>query len=262
VVATGSGVWGARSNVARWVFALSPLTLIIIYPALPNDGRAVAYRIVSVGAFLAVVLGAARAGIRWRAPWWVPLLLAGLILLNVSNIVWLNHSVDAQALSGFLDAAGNLVVLAAAVTLVVRCGRNDFGGVIDTAIVALAVGGLIWDFVVLPNEVSNHRDFAAEFDLFVVVFALAGVLGALVRVSHITGNRSSALWCDRSTSVHKRASNRGNHVSAPETTPSTNVRRIPVAYGNASAYTSPPPPTVSPDSPARPTASSRDRTAT
>src|SRR5262249_50871842 len=107
---------------------------------------------------------------------------------------WLNHSGPAQALSGYLDAAGNLVVLAAAVTLVVRCGRNDFGGVIDTAIVALAVGGLIWDFVVLPHEVTNHRGFVAELDLFVVVFALAGVLGALIRVSHITGSRSSALW--------------------------------------------------------------------
>lgn len=195
MVTTGSGVWGARSNLARWVFALSALTLIIIYPALPNDGRVVAYRIVSLGAILAVALGASRAGIRsLRSPWWVPLLLAGLILLNISNIVFLDPSGPAQALSGFLDAAGNLVVLAAAVTLVVRCGRNDFGGVIDTAIVALAVGGLIWDFVVLPHEVSKHRDFAAELDLFVVVFALAGVLGALIRVSHMTGDRSSALW--------------------------------------------------------------------
>jgi len=152
VVATGSGGWGARSDVARWVFALSALTLIIIYPALPNDGRAIAYRIVSVGAILAVALGASRACIRsLRSPWWVPLLLAGLILLNISNIAYLDPSGPAQALSGFLDAAGNLVVLAAAVTLVVRCGRNDFGGVIDTAIVALAVGGLIWDFVVLPH---------------------------------------------------------------------------------------------------------------
>jgi diguanylate cyclase (GGDEF)-like protein len=180
---------------ARLTFALSALTLVIIYPALPNDGRAVAYRIVSLGAILAVMLGASRAGIRsLRSPWWVPLLLAGLALLNISNIVWLDPSGPAQALSGFLDAAGNLVVLAAAVTLVVRCGRNDFGGVIDTAIVALAVGGLIWDFVVLPHEVSNHRNFAAELDLFVVVFALAGVLGALIRVSHITASRSSVLW--------------------------------------------------------------------
>ena len=36
MVAAGSGVWGARSNLARRVFALSALTLIIIYPALPN----------------------------------------------------------------------------------------------------------------------------------------------------------------------------------------------------------------------------------
>jgi diguanylate cyclase (GGDEF)-like protein len=194
-VAAGSGGRGARSNLAaRLTFVLSALTLIIIYPFLPSDGRAVAYRIVSLAAIVAVVFGAVRAGIRSpRSPWWVPLLVAGLVFLNVSNIFYLDPSGPAQAVSGILDAAGNLVVLAAAVTLVVRCGRNDFGGVIDTAIVALAVGGLIWNFIIVPQEVSNHRQFAAELDLFVVVFALAGVLGALIRVSHIT-SRSSALW--------------------------------------------------------------------
>jgi diguanylate cyclase (GGDEF)-like protein len=108
--------------------------------------------------------------------------------------VRLAPGVLAASYSGIIDALGNVVVLVAALTLVVRCGRGDFGGVIDTAIVALAVGGLIWDFILLPSEQALHSPVASEVNLFIVVFALAGVLGALIRVAHTRAGRSRALW--------------------------------------------------------------------
>ena len=195
VAARGGGLGAGGVLAARRVYALASLALIAVYPFLPDEGRLVAFRVVAFAAIPAVLVGAHRAGARTlRSPWWVPLLLAGLVIVNVANVVRLVPGTVAGTSSGLIDAFGNVVVLAAAVTLVIRCGRTDFGGVIDTAIVALAVGGLIWDFLLLPYEQAHHIPVATEVDLFVVVFALAGVLGALIRVAHTTGGRSSALW--------------------------------------------------------------------
>ena len=190
------GGWRAGGDVAaRWAYALFCLTLIIVYPFLSDHGRLAAFRVVAFAAIPAVLIGARRGGVRrGHVPWWVPLLLAGLIIINVANQVRLIHGVFAEASSGAIDAAGNVVILAAAVALAVRCGRTDFGGVIDTAIVAIAVGGLIWDFILLPYEETVNSRAAVEVDQFVVVVALAGVLGALWRVAHITGSSSSVLW--------------------------------------------------------------------
>jgi diguanylate cyclase (GGDEF)-like protein len=193
--ARGGGRGAGGILAARRAYALSSLALILVYPFLSGEGRLVVFRVVAFAAIPAVLVGAGRAGVRTlRSPLWVPVLLAGLVIVNVANVVRLLPGTVAETSSGFIDAAGNVVVLAAAVTLVVRCGRTDFGGVIDTAIVALAVGGLIWDFVLLPYEQAHHIPVATEVDQFVVVFALAGVLGALIRVALTTGGRSSALW--------------------------------------------------------------------
>lgn len=190
------GGWRAGGYVtARRVYALCSLALILVYPFLSDDGRLAAFRLVAFASIPAVVVGAYRAGLRnLRSPWWLPLLLAGLVIVNVANLVRLVHGTLAETSSGVIDAAGNVVVLAAAVTLAVRCGRTDFGGVIDTAIVALAVGGLIWDFILLPYEQAHHVRASIEVNLFVVIFALAGVLGALMRIAHTTGGRSRVLW--------------------------------------------------------------------
>jgi diguanylate cyclase (GGDEF)-like protein len=180
---------------ARWAYALFSLALIAVYPFLSDPGRLAAFRLVAFAAIPALVIGVRRAGIRRRrAPGWVPLLLAGLIIVNIASLVRLIHGSPAETFSGFIDAAGNVVVLAAAVALAVRCGRADFGGVIDTAIVAIAVGGLIWEFILLPYEESVNSPLAVEVDLFIVIVALAGVLGALWRIAHTTGGPSSVLW--------------------------------------------------------------------
>lgn len=190
------GGWAIGGRLAvRWAYAVCSLALIVAYPFLSDVGRVVDFRLVAVAAIPAVVLGASSRDIaRSRLPWWVPLLLAGLVIVNVANVVRLASGALAATSSGIIDAAGNVVVLAAALTLVVRCGRDDSGGVIDTAIIALAVGGLIWDFILLPYQQAGHRPVTAEADLFIVVFALTGVLGALIRVAHGPAGRSSALW--------------------------------------------------------------------
>jgi diguanylate cyclase (GGDEF)-like protein len=91
-----------------------------------------------------------------------------------------------------LDASGNVLALAAALTLIVGRGFNDLGGIIDTTVIASAVGGLLWA-VALPHELGGDTSLAARVNLFVVVFALTGVLGALLRLYRALTERVSAL---------------------------------------------------------------------
>jgi diguanylate cyclase (GGDEF)-like protein len=177
------------------VYALFSLVLIVAYPFLPDTGRLVAFRVVALAAIPAVLFGAQvarRCGQQQRL-WWIPLLVLGLVIVNVANTVRLFPGPSAESSSGLIDALGNVVVLAAALALVLRCGRGDFGGVIDTALVALALGGFIWDFLLLPNEDFEREPLAARVDAAIVVFALAGILGALIRVAHSATRGRSAL---------------------------------------------------------------------
>jgi len=42
----------------------------------------------------------------------------------------------AATMSGALDVAGNVALLGAALSLIVRAGRDDLGGIIDVTIIA------------------------------------------------------------------------------------------------------------------------------
>ena len=87
-----------------------------------------------------------------------------------------------MAVSSLLDAVGNLLVLAAAIVLVVRRGRDNLGSIIDTTIAAIALGGVLWDVVLRPNLSVDYQAGPAKVAVCVVIFALSGVLGALVRL--------------------------------------------------------------------------------
>ena len=179
-------------RLARWALAFATLALIAAYPMLPTLGRGIAFALASLSAIPAVVAGRRRVDSGYRRPW--SLLLAALVTVNVANIVRLVPGGVAVGSSRLLDAAGNLLALAAALALVVRRGRNDLGGIIDASIVALAVGGLLWDVALLPHLQTDYAATTEQVDLFVVVFALCGVLGALVRLTQVAGRSITALW--------------------------------------------------------------------
>ena len=110
------------------------------------------------------------------------LLIATLAVISVANFARLFPGDPAATVSRLLDAAGNLLGLAAALALVLQQGRNNLGRVIDTTIAALAISGLLWNGVLLPNLLSDYRVGASKLALFLVVFALSGVLGALAQM--------------------------------------------------------------------------------
>ena len=127
-----------------------------------------------------------------RRPWWF--FLAGLAAVNVGDVVGLLAGDVAPAGSSALYAAGNALFLGGALALVVRQGRNNLGSIIDTAIVALALGGLLWNLVLEPNLGGFSDSGVAKVNLFVAVLALCGILGALARLVQVEVEPVRALW--------------------------------------------------------------------
>ncbi|MEU8610486.1 GGDEF domain-containing protein, partial [Actinoplanes sp. NPDC048791] len=181
----------------RWYAVLS-FALVAGNPVLSYDARTVPFLLVTLGAIPAVLIGARRSPRTARLPWW--LLLAGLVVFNLGNCAWLWVVYAQGRISGdgspadALFSLANLLMFAGAMVVVLRRGRRDIGGVIDSAITALALGGLLWDTVLLPQLTATDVPMGRQGALFVNVLVMAGTLGALLRVSLVAGGRLPALW--------------------------------------------------------------------
>lgn len=73
------------------------------------------------------------------------------------------------------------LLLVAVYGVIVHRGRGDVGGLIDATLVALAVGGLIWT-IIEPYIQGQYRSPLARVTVAVVLLALAGAIGALLRL--------------------------------------------------------------------------------
>jgi diguanylate cyclase (GGDEF)-like protein len=172
-------------------YGLVSAALIALYLLLAQPWRHVVFLVVCVGALLCVGFGRRRVPPGRRLPW--TLLLGGLTAIVVAAAIRFVPGMFPDVVGLLLDAAGNILVLAAALALIIRRGSNDLGGIIDTTIVALATGGLIWG-VLLPHRLGTDHSVAAQVNLFVGVFALTGVLGALLRLYRMVAGPSRPLW--------------------------------------------------------------------
>jgi len=183
--------------VLRW-YAVISFALVAGYPVLSYDARTVPFLLVTLGAIPAVLAGVRRSPRTARLPWW--LLLAGLVVFNLGNCAWLwvvyaqGRASGDGSLADALFSLANLLMFAGAMVVVLRRGRRDIGGVIDSAITALALGGLLWDTVLLPQLTATDVPMGRQGALFVNVLVMAGTLGALLRVSLVAGGRLPALW--------------------------------------------------------------------
>ena len=187
---------GRESTTERWLrigYAVAALALISVYPFLSGVGRRVDFFVVSVSAIPALVYAVRRIAPMDRRPWHAAAGGGGHRQLRK----------PCQTPGGRFRTCRwailrryrqRRLVLVAALALVLRRGHNDIGGIIDATIVALAVGGLLWDVVLLPNLVEAFRGGTAQVHLFVVIFTLSGVLGALGRLVQITKRPDPALW--------------------------------------------------------------------
>jgi diguanylate cyclase (GGDEF)-like protein len=184
-----------RASIAYLVAAA---VIITSYPFLSETPRMLGFLFVSLTTVPFVVIGLRRTPAGDRGPWWF--LLAALISLNADNLTWYWY-VYVQRLptgdgtvSGLFAALGQICMFAGALAIVARRGRNDVGGLIDTTIVSMAAGGVIWYFLLLPHLRAVHMVASMQVSTGVAVFMLTGVLGALARMLLTTGRFIPALW--------------------------------------------------------------------
>jgi diguanylate cyclase (GGDEF)-like protein len=184
---------GFSGRGVRQAYLIGSLILIAVYPLLPATGRSADFLVVSIAAVPAVVVGLLAIPPSRRLPW--QLLLAALLVVSTANVIRLTSGGGtALPVSQILDAAGNTLALAAALALVVRQGSSGLGSIIDATTVALALGGVLWEVVLVPNLVVPYQAPVQKGNLFVVVFVLCGVLGALGRLARILKDPEPALW--------------------------------------------------------------------
>ncbi|MGK5682798.1 diguanylate cyclase domain-containing protein [Actinoplanes sp. URMC 104] len=172
-------------------YAVATGLLVATYLAWPYELRQWPFLAVTLGAVLpAVVLALRRAPAGARAPWW--LMLVALVLYNAGNVVWVvltttgGRATGDGSVADLFFTVGGVVVLGAAIALVRHRGRGDAGGVIDSVITAVAIGGVLWDAVLLPALTARHVPDGRQASLFVVVLVITGTLGAMLRVSSST----------------------------------------------------------------------------
>jgi diguanylate cyclase len=178
----------------RW-YAILTGALVATYLVWPYDQRQWPFLIVTLGAMAAVLLALRRAPADVRLPWW--LMLGALGLYNAGNIVWILVTMVGGRATGdgsstdLLFTGAGILVLASAVAVVVQRGRGDFGGVIDSAITAVALGGVLWDAVMLPALTAADVPTARQVNVFIGLIMVTGTLGAMLRVSISTGRVAS-----------------------------------------------------------------------
>jgi diguanylate cyclase len=169
-----------RSRRFRLAYLVVALILIAWYPLLPTAGRNAIFLLAAVAAIPAVL-----AAMAWINPghrrFWV-LLLAALVLIGIANVGAIYTRGTAVSINGPFDAAGNVLLLIAALELVRQQARNNVGSIVDTSIAALSVGGVLWALVLGPNLLPAYQSTPDKLAFCVLVIALCGVLGALGQV--------------------------------------------------------------------------------
>jgi diguanylate cyclase (GGDEF)-like protein len=153
------------------------VALLGAHPLLPATGRH--YTFVACSAMAVPPIIALLRHATWT-PWW--LLLGAMVNLSVGNAISTFGWSAPEALSQVLVSVGHAGLLAAAVALVLRRGRNDIGGMLDVAVTAIAIGGLVWTVLLFPVLEAAHSSPGARATLLTAILALSGVLGALIRL--------------------------------------------------------------------------------
>jgi diguanylate cyclase (GGDEF)-like protein len=178
-----------RLRTLRVAYSLASLALAVLYPIVPASGQPLLLVAAIAGAGVCVAYGRRQVRPDRRSPW--TLLLGALAAFLVAGLALLLPTDHASTLRWLIDAAGNLLILAASLALIIGRRSRDVGGIIDAAVIAFAAGSVLW--VVLPHRLDTDEGFAAQLDLFVVVVTFTGVLGALVRVATTTLRPNPAL---------------------------------------------------------------------
>jgi diguanylate cyclase (GGDEF)-like protein len=190
---TGAVADGWRRKTGAWTVALA-VAAAIAFPLLPLPVRQVWFVVVAWLVFVPVAMTYPATPPALRLPW--GLLLGGLLLSagasTARRIPEVGHSLG--PLSGdLLGITSEALFLGAAVGIVLRRGRYDYGGLLDASLASLAIGGLLWNVILLPQLQSSGAELAAIVLQAAIVMLMAGTLGALLRLIETDDTHNRAL---------------------------------------------------------------------
>jgi diguanylate cyclase (GGDEF)-like protein len=180
-----------RAQVGRRWFIGATGLMTVAHPMLPTEIRSITFLLVSALTVLPLISLLRRVPGRDRLAWWI--LLGAMTVLTAGNALTAFGAPAQRTSSELLVTVAHAALLAAAVSLVLRRGYNDLGGVLDVSVAAVGLGGLVWTALLLPRLQAMHSGIGEQTELLVSVLVLVGVLGALIRLGRVAGQRLPAL---------------------------------------------------------------------
>jgi diguanylate cyclase (GGDEF)-like protein len=174
----------------RWFVAVTGV-IIAVHPVVPAGMKAWTYLAVPLCTVVPLGLLLRRQDRRDRLPWW--LLLLGVVVVAGGEALTRLAGPALYMISESLDTVGHVCLLAAAVVLAWRRGRNDVGGLLDVSVGAMGVSALFWTTVLLPRLHVLQAGAGAQMALLVELLVLLGVLGALLRIMLVSDRPLPAL---------------------------------------------------------------------
>lgn len=180
--------------------ALGIVTAIVVPVHLTSSSLVQAALLLGSG-LLAIAATGAGLWLNRSADWrpWL-LVVASEALLSVVNLAWLGYTLRGvgqsppETLVLPLQIAGYLGLLAASVLVAMRHATHDRGGVIDAALIGIAVAAPVWEFGLRPALLEVGAPPAAQVTVLVQILVLLGILGALLRIARTTGRRLPTIW--------------------------------------------------------------------
>jgi diguanylate cyclase (GGDEF)-like protein len=176
---------------ACWWYVAAIGAATAAHQLLPATVRPFSYTLVSASTLVPISLLLRRAARGNRLPWW--LLLVAMLVLTAGNGTTALGGAAYKLPAETIVTVGHAALLLSALVLVRRRGRNDVGGLIDTSVVLMGAGGLLWTALLQPRMAALGVSLGAQITLLVSVFVLTGVLGGLARLWFTGGRRLIAL---------------------------------------------------------------------
>ncbi|MFD0516772.1 GGDEF domain-containing protein [Paractinoplanes durhamensis] len=173
-------------------------TLVVSYLAWPASARPWLLLVVALSPMFAVIRGLRRAPAGTRLAW--GLLLGAIGAYSLGNAIWVwlietagrSTANDNVAVSG-ATSVGGVLALAASLAVVRQRGRGDVGGIIDSVIAAVGLTGVLWDAALWPALTAAGVSTGPQVINYINVFLAAGTIGALLRVSLVTGRQITSV---------------------------------------------------------------------
>ncbi|XVV16476.1 diguanylate cyclase domain-containing protein [Actinoplanes sp. CA-131856] len=160
-------------------YAVVALLAASAYPMAPEGAHPLLYFLIGSASLVPAALALRKR----RGP--SVLIVAGLAVINAGGLwaaIQLGLTDNRDLTSLVFIVAGHLLLLAAAVWIVLRHGRGDIGGILDAAVMAVGLVGLLWTVLVQPRLDATAMSTGSRAGLLVMALCLAGMLGALLRV--------------------------------------------------------------------------------